>query len=119
MQGRVVESVGNILTVLHTRDPTVAVVSAKDQDTVAHTRQQIPPDPEDLIDDWMHFDHKNTAFRDTVPEGKTRTFRGTMMIGTNWEPKRLINKTELAMDKIGVTLSYNEIQKIRMEKFWA
>ena len=107
--------VNEIFLVLKHWDNTAAIINAEDTDRAAHTKQQLPTNLQDLKDEYMHLDYKST-FWSNIAEERTRTFRRIIKIGSSWTSERLIDKTKLAMDKIGVNLAYKAIQRLRTQK---
>jgi len=62
----------------------------------------MPKEREDLNDEWVHFAGGNKIFRNNIPSDKSQTFKGTFYIATMWEPKKLVEETELKHDCIQV-----------------
>ena len=104
------------MKVLQKKDPDVAIVKGVDDEIVATTKQQLPTDLDDLKEDWVKYDCDTKSFRSNIPEGKTRRFTGTALIATNSTPRLLLDRTELALDKLNVIFEFKEIQKLDMRK---
>ena len=101
-----------MITVLKKKDDSVVIVNHSNEDQKAFTREQLPGDLDDFKEKWTFFDYKNSAFINKVQPGKTRTLKGSMIVATMWEIKKLISRTELAAQKTGFTLSYKELQYV-------
>ncbi len=55
VQGSVVWKMGDILVKMQERDSDFAFIKARDDEVVAHSRQQMPKELKDLKDKWMQF----------------------------------------------------------------
>ena len=103
---------GDLISIVKKKDNSVAIVNHSNEDQKVFTREQLPADLDDFKEEWTFFDCKNSAFINKVSAGKTRQIKGSMMVATMWEIKKLISRTELGTTKIGFTLSYKELQYV-------
>ena len=111
-QTMVMKCFGDLLDILHKKDDAVAIVNHSTNVEMAFNRSQLPGDLDDFKEDWVKFDCNNKVFINKVPAGKTRQIKGSMLIASNWDMKKLIERTELSLSNIGFTLSYKELQYV-------
>ena len=55
-------------------------------------------------------------FRNTILEVKTLTFKEMLMLDSMYEAQKLVEKTKLALDKIGAILKYKKVQKLETKR---
>ena len=65
---------------------------------------------EDLKEEWLAFDCGNKAFKSNIPAGKSRLIKGCVMVASNMEPERLAEKSELNLDRLGISMKYKKLQ---------
>ena len=106
------DRVGDLINVLKKKDEHVAIVNQSNEEQKAYTKAQLPAELEDFKDEWASFDCRNKLFLSKIPAGKTRTFKGSMLIASMWETKKLIHKTELSVEKIGFSIQYKVLQYV-------
>ena len=97
-QGSVGQKMGDIMVKMQERDNNFAFINIRDNEVLAYSRQQIPKELKDLKDEWMHFAGGNKSFRNNIPSGKLQRIKGTFYIATMWDPKRLVENTDLNLD---------------------
>ena len=108
-QKLVLEATGNLLEALKKRDKDAAIVCHHDEDIKAFTKLQLPKDLTDLKEEWFVFDCGNKAFKSNIPGGKSRLIKGCIMIASNMEPKRLLEKANLNLDRLGINMKYKRL----------
>ena len=102
--------VGDLLVEIRKRDDKAAIVCYQNEDTMAFTKMQLPKELEDLKDEWMVFDCKNRAFKSNIPAGKSCLIKGNIMIVSDMEPEKLVEKMELGLDRLNIELKVKSLQ---------
>ena len=115
----IIDALGDTLTILRERDDEVAIMNASDEITPAFTKTQLPK-LSVLVDEWVYFNgDTNKIFKDTIPDGKSRTYEAVIMMGSQWSPQQLLVKSVIDLQEIGVELEYKKVQELHTEKFIA
>ena len=60
---------------------------------------ELPDKWVDFKDDWSKFPDPIHSWKNTIREGKTRTYKGSLMIACDWEPEELLRKVTCEMDQ--------------------
>lgn len=115
----IIDVMGDTLTILRDKDDEVAILNASDETTPAFTKTQLPK-LSTFADEWVHFvGDVNKLFKDNIPNGKARTYNAVLMIGSQWDPTKLLEKTVIDLQSINVDLTYKKVQELHTERFIA
>ena len=119
LHGSIINELGDFLKVMRERDDELAIINASDEDTPAFTKAQLPK-LSVFAEEWVHFvGDKKKMFKDNIPDGKSRTYTLVLMIGLQWSPQQLLDKTVIDLQEIGMELDYKKVQELETERFLA
>ncbi len=114
------------MNIFRQHDPQAAYLKISDKDRQAATIQELPK-LTDFLKDWSYFEHSIEEFKNfRLDAGKTKKYRGSVLIGCNVEPKTLLEDTFLDLDNdlddnLGggkITFEYKKMQSVDTDRNW-
>ncbi len=125
-QFKVMNLLAYAMNILRQYDPQATYLNLNDSNLQAATIQELPNITE-FLKNWSYFEHTLEEFKHfTLEPGKTKKYRGSVLIGCNIEPKQLLSERCLDLDRdldanIGggkITLDYKQMQVVDTDRNW-
>jgi hypothetical protein len=109
------------LATLHAEDKTVCFLHPLDFNQQARKRTDMPVKFQKIHEEWVCFDQVIGRFENDIKEGRTCTYNVLIWLGSDKEPKKLINSCTLEWEEarangIVVKVQYKKMQSLHTSR---